>query len=54
MVRRLILATAVSLCVTSNCVADAVRKLPVVIPVEATKQERKKQPQDRLEDLGVN
>ena len=39
MVRRLILATAVSLCLSSQCPADAVRKVHVVDPAEAKVKE---------------
>lgn len=39
MVRGIILATAVSLCLSSHCAAGAVRKVHVVDPVEAKKRE---------------
>lgn len=43
MVRRIILATAVSLCLSSHCAADAVRKASFVDPItEAKKQEAEK------------
>lgn len=45
MVRTLILATAVSLCLSNHCAADAVRKVHVVDPVEAKKQEAEKKRQ---------
>lgn len=40
MIRRLILAIAVILCVTSNCAADAVRKLPVVVASVADQEKQ--------------
>lgn len=38
MVRRLVLATAVTLCLSSHCAADAVRKVHVFVPFEANGQ----------------
>jgi hypothetical protein len=43
MVRILVLAMAVSLCLSSHCAADAVRKVHVVDPVEAKKREQQAQ-----------
>ena len=40
MIRRLILAIAVILCVTSNCAADAIRKLPVVVASVADQEKQ--------------